>query len=629
MGFLKIFGIVLKFDESKKYFKIIRDNFVKYVIRELNKRYTCKEPMFGFEFEFHKINVDKENKKIVLDLSAQNDIINSSKENHCERFQLSHEYGGWMFEVIPQTPFQMKDLDLIESSVEDLYKYLNEKYGNNKFLSLGSYPHLGVGHYYINEENNSEQEDLEENEEEDEKTKIAKKEFREDIEKNKLSESDYLSDKIINRHPRFGNLTRNIRMRRGEKVEIKIPIYKDKNTNLNEITEDEPYPGYINMDAMGFGMGCCSLQVTIGCDSLDDCLHLYDQLIPLAPLFLIISSSTHIHKGKLCEYDNRWLIISKSVDDRTEEERNPLSEKYIYKSRYSPIYSYIGNVNQFYNNYPKFPINEEYFKQFTDAGIPQNLATHFCNLLVRDPLVIFDKKININDQHDMTHFENINSSNWNSLRFKLPRPADNDYSYKIEIRTCDLQITPYENASIIHLIINLYHIIMKNMCNFIIPITKVDENYENGYFIDAINCKKFWWRINCFDPSSIENINNASFDYSEDEQKNIKLLSINEIFNGAKEYNYPGLLNVIKDEILNDNNMNNNKKEELLKFVKFLEKKTKGELWTDAKYIRNFVDNHPKYKKDSIISEEINYDLINHLLQIQNGLIKPKELFAE
>ena len=156
MGFLKIFGIVLKFDESKKYFKIIRDNFVKYVIRELNKRYTCKEPMFGFEFEFHKINVDKENKKIVLDLSAQNDIINSSKENHCERFQLSHEYGGWMFEVIPQTPFQMKDLDLIESSVEDLYKYLNEKYGNNKFLSLGSYPHLGVGHYYINEVNNSE-----------------------------------------------------------------------------------------------------------------------------------------------------------------------------------------------------------------------------------------------------------------------------------------------------------------------------------------------------------------------------------------------------------------------------------------------------------------------------------------
>ena len=169
-----------------------------------------------------------------------------------------------------------------------------------------------------------------------------------------------------------------------------------------------------------------------------------------------------------------------------------LYQKNLYiKSRYSPVYSYIGKINKFFNNYPKFPINEEYFKLFTKAGISENLATHFCNLLVRDPLVIFDKKINISDENDMTHFENINSSNWNSLRFKLPRPGDHDFSYKIEIRTCDLQITPFENTSIIHLIINLYHIIMKNKCNFIIPITKVDENYENGYHIDAINKKNF------------------------------------------------------------------------------------------------------------------------------------------
>ena len=377
------------------------------------------------------------------------------------------------------------------------------------------------------------------------------------------------------------------------------------------------------MDCMGFGMGCCSLQVTIGCESLDNSLRIYDQFIPLAPLLLVLSSSTPIHKGKLCEYDNRWLIISKSVDDRTEEERNPLSPKYIYKSRYSPVYSYLGKVNKYYNNYPKFPINKNYYKQFIDAGISENLSKHFCNLLVRDPLVIFDKKINIKDKKDMTHFENINSSNWNSLRFKLPRPADHDFSYKIEVRTSDLQITPFENTSIIHLIINLYNIIIKNKCNFIVPITKIDENFENAYQIDAINTKKFWWRINCFDPNN--NLDNDdSFNYIEDEQKNVKLLSINEIFNGVKEYNYPGLLNIIKDDI----NKNFNKNEELIKFVEYLEKKTKGEIWTDAKYIRKFVDNHPKYKKDSIITDEINFDLISHLLDIQNGIIKPKELFG-
>ena len=622
MGFLSIFGIVLQFNESKKYFKIIKDNFVKYVIRELQKKYICKEPMFGFEFELHKIYIDSDNKKIFIDLTAQNDIINSMKQKNDE-FHLSHEYGGWMYEVIPNEPFLIKDLNLIENNIQNLYKYLTQKYGNKKFLSLGAFPMLGVGKYYINEDEKCSDEDI--NLIEDENEKKAREEYLEDISNNKLSYSIYLNDKIINRHPRFGNLTRNIRQRRGSKVDIQIPIFKDINTDFSKITNLDPNPGFISMDAMGFGMGCCSLQVTIASDTLEDCIKIYDQLIPLAPLFLILSSSSPIHRGKLSDYDNRWIIISKSVDDRTEEERNPNSEKYVYKSRYSPIYSYIGNVNPYYNNYPKFPINQEYYKQFIDAGISQNLATHFCNLLVRDPLVIFDKKINISDENDMTHFENINSSNWNSLRFKLPRPSDKDFSYKIEIRTCDLQLTPFENTSIIHFIVNLYNIILKKNCNFIIPITKVDENYEKGYLNDAINTQKFWWRINCFE--SI-NINDDKFNYKEDEEKNIKLLSIDEILNGAKEYNYPGLINVIKDEIKNNLDYNDIVKNEMLKFVNYIERKAKGEIWTDAKYIRKFVREHPKYNKDSIITEEINYDLINHLLDIQNGIIKPKELFG-
>ena len=69
-------------------------------------------------------------------------------------------------------------------------------------------------------------------------------------------------------------------------------------------------------------------------------------------------------------------------------------------------------------------------------------------------------------------------------------------------------------------------------------------------------------------------------------------------------------------------------RKDLLKYVEHMEKKAKGEIWTDAKYIRKFINEHPKYNKDSIITEEINYDLINHLLEIQNGEIKPKELFG-
>ena len=622
MGFLSVFGIILQYIESKQFFKIIKDNFVKYVIRELQKKYICKKPMFGFEFELHKISIDDQNKRIYIDLTAQNDIINSAKQSH-EEFHLSHEYGGWMYEVIPNEPFLINNLNLIENNIQNLYRYLTQKYGNKKFLSIGSFPLLGVGKYYINEDEKDEDDDKDIIK--DEKEKKAREQYLEDINNNKLSYSNYLNDKIINRHPRFGNLTRNIRQRRGSKVDIEIPIFKDKNTDLTTITNLDPIPGYITMDAMGFGMGCCSLQVTIDSDSLEDCLKIYDQLIPLAPLFLVLTSSSPIFRGKLSDYDNRWIIISQSVDDRTEEERNPKSDKYVYKSRYSPVYSYIGKVNKYYNDYPKFPINQEYYKQFIDSGISENLATHFCNLLVRDPLAIFDKKINITDENDMTHFENINSSNWNSLRFKLPRPADKEHSYKIEIRTCDLQLTPFENTSIIHFIINLYNIILKNNSNFIIPITKVDKNFENAYCNDAINTQKFWWRINCFDNIDL---NKDNFDYIKDEKENIKLLTINEILNGVKEYNYPGLIPVIKKEINNNPNYDENVRQNLLKFANHMEKKAKGEIWTDAKYIRKFISEHPKYNKDSIITEEINYDLINHLLEIQNGNLKPKELFG-
>jgi hypothetical protein len=44
------------------------------------------------------------------------------------------------------------------------------------------------------------------------------------------TESDYIGDGIINPHPRFGTLTANIRQRRGSKVNIRVPLFRDVNT---------------------------------------------------------------------------------------------------------------------------------------------------------------------------------------------------------------------------------------------------------------------------------------------------------------------------------------------------------------------------------------------------------------
>ena len=61
------------------------------------------------------------------------------------------------------------------------------------------------------------------------------------------------------------------------------------------------------MGEMGFGMGKCFVQVTLGTCCLESALCLYDELIPFTPKLLTISSNIPLFKGKLTDYDNRWV----------------------------------------------------------------------------------------------------------------------------------------------------------------------------------------------------------------------------------------------------------------------------------------------------------------------------------
>ena len=75
------------------------------------------------------------------------------------------------------------------------------------------------------------------------------------------SESKYVPDYIINPHPRFAALTENIRNRRGGKVDIRVPLFKDINTAefKTSLPDGESASPYIDMDCMAFGMGMCCL----------------------------------------------------------------------------------------------------------------------------------------------------------------------------------------------------------------------------------------------------------------------------------------------------------------------------------------------------------------------------------
>ncbi len=68
------------------------------------------------------------------------------------------------------------------------------------------------------------------------------------------------------RHSRERTLTRNIRERRGSKVEIHLPIYKDVATPTPFLEAyPDARPDHVYLDAMGFGMGSSCLQVGFLC----------------------------------------------------------------------------------------------------------------------------------------------------------------------------------------------------------------------------------------------------------------------------------------------------------------------------------------------------------------------------
>jgi glutamate--cysteine ligase catalytic subunit len=149
--------------------------------------------------------------------------------------------------------------------------------------------------------------------------------------------SQYVPDEIANPHIRFPTLAANIRSRRGRKVEVNVPVFRDENTpwpwkdptvnyDMHNWPEDDDVrngaakDNFIHMDAMAFGMGSCCLQITFQAKNIEEGRKMYDQLTPLGPILLALTAATPIYKGFLADTDVRWNQISRAVDDRTPEE---------------------------------------------------------------------------------------------------------------------------------------------------------------------------------------------------------------------------------------------------------------------------------------------------------------------
>jgi len=656
------------------------------------------------------------------------------------------EYANWMVEGTPGVPYScyMRDLVLVEQNMAlrraQIRRVLRP---NERLLSLTAYPLLGCGRFC---------------------------EPAGDGVCGPLARSLYLPDAVINPHPRFGTLTRNIRLRRGEPVAIHVPLYRDKSTpseiplweggsrhggvvdiDLHQIVDEKlaktslsqdntdqdvgsvrideavqrqrlawslsqasgdtelvlvpieapsvdgperPVAldaqhdglGYlcekaglaswnernrdgrhtspdIYMDAMGFGMGLCCLQITLQAANMDEGRYLYDQLAVLAPVMLALTAATPALRGFLTDTDVRWSIISASVDDRTALERALGCPP---KSRYSSIDCFISNRPEMkaalYNDIPVL-VDARAYRRLREAGVDEHLARHVAHLFIRDPLVIFDDFATVDDRVSLTHFENIQSTNWNTVRFKPPSQTGPNTSagWRTEFRSMELQITDFENAAFTVFMVLLSRCILAFGMNLYIPISKHDENLVTAHQRDAVRQGKFWFRKHIFSREaelscsvrchyrcacgsehcvSFQSLNAGSpagsqsspsqscpFRFCTDpDPEAMELMTIDEIMNGkpccekhAFRKAYPGLLTLVRVYLDAIPGLDRATRMRLGAYLDFVAARSSGRLLTCAAWMREFILKHPSYRHDSKVTPEACYDLIQRCIELSEG----------
>lgn len=469
--------------------------------------------------------------------------------------------------------------------------------------------------------------------------------------------SQFVPDEIANPHIRFPTLAANIRSRRGRKVQVNVPIFHDKNTpnpwkdptvdhDRHDWPEDDDVrngaapDNFIHMDAMAFGMGSCCLQITFQAKNIFEGRQLYDQLSPLGPIMLALTAATPLYKGFLAGTDVRWNQISRAVDCRTREElgEEPLKNNRwrIPKSRYASNSTYISLDPRLRQEYmaPDLVFDPEIKTKLMDGGMDDRLATHFAHLFIRDPIVIFEEDLQELDLTKTDHFENIQSTNWQHMRFKPP-PAENNIGWRVEFRSMEIQVTDFENAAFSVFMVLVTRAILSFDLNFYIPIKKVDENMERAHNVDAVLKDKFFFRKNPF-PLRPSRANTAFGDESrpgsaypsrapspgavEDEYEE---MTINDIINGSDSGEFPGLIPIV-ESYLDSVNVDVETRCELATYLSLISKRASGELDTAARWIRNLVDQHPKYAHDSVVGDEITKDVVGAVIDIgereSNGL---------
>jgi len=683
MGLLQL-GTPLQWDQAKGAAAQVRDWGIEQLLTiwRNNKDKERAVLLWGDEVEYLVIAVDESQQKVRLSLSqaevlqalAENQELakhgsmvpelqgGEEAKNNCTLPTFHPEFGRFMLESTPGKPWSIdfKDLLEVEGDMKRRRVIAKEHMGKDHYpVTLTTFPRLGTKDDFITPYYPPSGPAL---------------------------RSQFVPDEIANPHIRFPTLAANIRGRRGRKVELNVPVFKDEKTpwpfhdptvdyDMHNWPEDDDVrngaakENCVYMDAMAFGMGSCCLQITFQAKNINEGRRLYDQLSPLGPILLALTAATPIYKGFLVDTDVRWNQISRAVDDRTREEMGeaPLQHDRwrIPKSRYASNSTYIAQDARLRPEYldPDLVVDEKLKQRLIDGGMDDLLATHFAHLFIRDPLVIFSEDLKELDVNGSNHFENLQSTNWQHMRFKPPPPDNPSIGWRVEFRSMEIQMTDFENAAFSIFIVLLSRVILSFDLNLYIPIARTTENMETAHKRNALLDDKFWFRKDPFpqrttpsaspflrpqasnsempsQPADVEqsakvngtrHTTGASRSGSRPPsprpvEEEYSLHTVSEVINGppagssTSTDQFPGLIPLVQ-HYLSSLNLSVTTRCQIERYLELIARRADGTLWTNAKWIRQYVSEHAEYKHDSAVNEKVTYDLIKALVEA----IEPRE----
>lgn len=307
------------------------------------------------------------------------------------------------------------------------------------------------------------------------------------------------------------------------------------------------------------------------------------------------------------------------------------------------------------------------------------LATHFAHLFIRDPIVVFNEDLQHLDLDRTDHFENLQSTNWQHMRFKPP-PHDKDTGWRVEFRPMEIQMTDFENAAFSIFMVLISRAILSFDLNFYVPIRKVSENMETAHARNAVGERMFYFRKQPLPtvrhhrhaPAAVNGHGSGTWTPQhgtpsrpaspragpvEDEYE---LMTIDEIINGQtvqgrarrrrrrrrrstdddddddnnnedKDDNnpspdpssssttlFPGLLPLV-ETYLNSVNIEVETRCELARYLDLIRRRAAGRSPTAASWIRHFITSHPDYRRDSVVSERVCWDLVRAVERVSSG----------